>query len=200
VVLPITFGDDKTSAVPTVNNVALTSKGSYYDLTGDITNTGVTDAKGLVVATGSPAKGTGTYPEYAIGSLAADDSGSFEVTFTASDLSAVPLVISWKDSDGTTFTATKTLDLRTSSASAASGAATGSSSIAPASGMGAGGPNGMGAPTGMGGRGGSSASLFTSKGGGISSFYPVIAGGIIVVAGIVLWKKRKWLSTKFRKQ
>ena len=77
-VLPIEFGEDKTAAVPVVNNVALTSKGSYYDLTGDITNTGITDAKGLTVTVGSPAKGTGTYPEYAIGSLASDDSGSFE--------------------------------------------------------------------------------------------------------------------------
>ena len=64
-----------------------------YDVTGDITNTGISDANGLVVTVGSPAKGTGTYPEYAVGSLAADDSSSFEVTFTSTDLSSVPLVI-----------------------------------------------------------------------------------------------------------
>ncbi|MFA7304982.1 MAG: hypothetical protein WC015_10800, partial [Methanoregula sp.] len=57
--LPITFSNDKTAAVPVVNNVVLTTKGSYYDLTGDITNTGITNAKGLLVTVGSPATGTG---------------------------------------------------------------------------------------------------------------------------------------------
>jgi hypothetical protein len=42
--------------------------------------------------------------------------------------------------------------------------------------------------------------MFSSKGSGISSFYPVIAGGIIVIVGIVLWTKRKWLSAKLKKQ
>ena len=59
----------------------------------------------------------------------------------------------------------------------------------------------MGGPGGdMGGPGGSTTSLFSSKGNGISSFYPVIAGGIILVVGLVLWKKRKWLSAKLKKQ
>jgi hypothetical protein len=45
------------------------------------------------------------------------------------------------------------------------------------------------------------ASLFSaSRGGGISSFYPVIAAGIIVVAGIALYIKRKWLIAKLKKQ
>jgi len=88
VVLPINFGADKTAAVPVVNNVVLSSSGSTYDLTGDITNAGVSDAKGVVVTVSSPAKGTGTYPEYAIGSIASDDSNSFEVTFTTTDLSS----------------------------------------------------------------------------------------------------------------
>ncbi len=51
----------------------------------------------------------------------------------------------------------------------------------------------------MGGPGGST-SLFSAKGNGISSFYPVIAAGIIIVGGIVLWKKRKWISAKIKKQ
>jgi LPXTG-motif cell wall-anchored protein len=62
-----------------------------------------------------------------------------------------------------------------------------------------------GGPGGMGGPGGSSSSsttsLFTgSNGSGISSFYPVIVGVIILIAGIVLWKKRKWISLKLKKQ
>lgn len=53
---PVKFSEDKEEAVPIVNNVVLTSTGTYYDLTGDITNTGITDAKGLVVSVGSPGK------------------------------------------------------------------------------------------------------------------------------------------------
>jgi hypothetical protein len=193
VVLPITIGNDKTAAVPIVNNVVLTTKGSYYDMTGDITNTGISAAKGLTVTVGSPAQGTGTYAEYAIGSLASDDSDSFEVTFTCSDLSSVPLVVLWKDAEGNDYSVTKNLNLGSASGT---GGNSSSSKTSGSTGMGAGGPQGMGGPGGMG-----STSLFSaSNGGGLSSFYPVIAAGILVVAGIVLYAKRKWLAAKFRKQ
>lgn len=204
VVLPINFGADKTAAVPVVNNVVLSSSGSAYDITGDITNAGVSDAKGVVVSVGSPAKGTGTYPEYAIGSIASDDSNSFEITFTTSDLSSVPLVVSWKDSEGNDYSVTKTLDLSASSTGATTGTSGSSTKTSSSSSM-SGGPGGMsGGPGGMGGGPGSSSSsatsLFTgSKGGGISSFIPVIIAVIVLIAGIVLWKKRKWVLGKIRK-
>ena len=78
VVLPITLGQDKTAAVPVVNDVELTSSGSVNEITGDVTNAGITDAYGVTVTVGSPAVATGTYPVYAIGSIASDDSGSFD--------------------------------------------------------------------------------------------------------------------------
>ena len=193
VFLPIIIGNDKTAAVPVVNNVALTTKGSYYDLTGDITNTGISDAKGLTVTVASPAKATGTYAEYAIGSLASDDSGSFEVTFTCQDLTSVPLVILWKDAVGNDYSVTKKLNL----GSDAGIGGNSSASKTLGSNVGAGGPGSTGRTGGnMGG-----VSLFSgSRGGGISSFYPVILAGILVVVGIVLYIKRKWLDAKFRKQ
>jgi hypothetical protein len=194
VFLPINIGNDKTAAVPVVNNIALTDKGSYYDVTGDITNTGITAAKGLTVTVGSPARATGTYAEYAIGSLASDDAGSFEVTFTTTDLSSVPLVMLWKDAEGNDYSVTKTLNLGAASGSDSNSSA---SKTSASTGMGAGGPQGMGgAPPGM-----SSTSLFSgSSSSGISSFYPVIAAVILVIVGIVLYTKRKWLTAKFRKQ
>jgi len=206
VVLPINFGADKTAAVPVVNNVVLSSSGSTYDITGDITNAGVSDAKGVVVTVSSPAKGTGTYPEYAIGSIASDDSNSFEVTFTTTDLSSVPLLVTWKDSDGNDYSLTKTLDLSTSSVGTYTDSSDSSTKTSSSSSMGSG-PSGMsGGPGGMsGGPGGSSSNSATSlltgsKGGGISSFMPVIIAAIILVAGIVLWKKRKWILLKIKKQ
>jgi len=209
VVLPVTAGNAKDAAVPVINNLALTSSGNTYDLTGDIANTGVTDANGVVVTVGSPAKGTGTYPEYAVGSLASDDSSSFEVTFTCTDLSSVPLVIKWKDSAGTDFSVTKTVDLTTYSGSG--GVPSGTSSTTKSSGSGStmqGGPGDMsGGPGGMsGGPGGSSSSSssvlssITNPKGGISSFYPVIAMVVLIIAGVVAYRKRKWIVAKLKKQ
>ena len=207
VVLPINPGNAKDAAVPTINNLALTSVGSTYDLTGDIANSGVTDANGVVVTVGSPATGTGTYPEYAVGSLASDDSSSFEVTFTCKDLSSVPLVISWKDSAGTDFSITKSLDLTTYSGSAGTPSASTTRSSSSGSTM-QGVPGGMsGGPGGdMGGPGGSSSSSssvlssITNPKGGISSFYPVIGMFVLVVVGVIAYTKRKWIMSKIKKQ
>ena len=205
VVLPISVGQDKTAANPVVNNVVLTTSGSTYEITGDVTNAGVSDAKGVIVTVGSPAKGTGTYPEYAIGSIASDDSGSFEVTFTTNDLSSVPLIVSWKDDEGNDYSITKTLNLAGSDSgisSSTTGTSTSKSSSG-SSGYSMGGASGMyGGPGGMGSsRGSSTTSLFTgSNGGGISSFFWIIYVVIILIVGIILWKKRKWISLKLKKQ
>ncbi len=207
VVLPINLGQDKTAAVPVVNDVELTSSGAVDEITGDVTNAGITDAYGVIVTVGSPAVSTGTYPEYAIGSIASDDSGSFDITFTANDLSAVPLIVTWKDSAGNDYNVTKVLDLNSGTAAGStvsSSTTKASDSTGSASSM-TGGPGGMsGGPGGDMGPSGSSTSvtsLFSgSKGGGISSFYPVIGAAIVLIAGIVLWKKRKWISLKLKKQ
>jgi archaellum component FlaF (FlaF/FlaG flagellin family) len=202
VIQPIVLGDNKKAAIPVVNNVALTTSGTSYSLTGDVNNAGLTDAKSMIVTVGSPAKPVEPYAQYAIGSLAADDFSSFEITFTASDLSSVPLVITWKDNDGNSFSSTKNLNLRanggltgTSTASGSSGSSsasvpavtTGSSSTRTNSGF-SGGPGG-GSIFGLGG----------NRGGGLSSFYPIIAAGIVIIAGIVVWIKRKWISAKLKR-
>ena len=107
VILPITLGDNKKAAIPVVNNVELASSGTSYTLTGDVNNAGLTDAKSMIVTVGAPAQAVEPYAQYAIGSLAADDFSSFEITFSSRDLSSVPLVITWKDNDGNSFNTTK---------------------------------------------------------------------------------------------
>lgn len=203
--LPINPGNAKDAAVPTINNLALTSLGTSYDLTGDITNTGVSDANGVVVTVSLPAKGTGTYPEYAVGSLASDDSSSFEVTFTSTDLSSVPLVIHWKDTYGTDYSVTKTLDLTTYSSSGGmpsdSTSTTRSSTKSTSSGsMMQGGPGGMGGPPGSSSSSSSVLSSITSAKGGLSSFYPVIGMFALIIVGVIAYKKRKWIMLKLKKQ
>lgn len=198
-VLPIELGYDKTAAVPVINNVALTSRGTYYDITGDVTNAGITAAKGLIIQVDAPAQGTGKYPEYAIGSLASDDSSSFELTFTAPDLSQVPIILRWKDANGNNYATNKTLDLRSdgvssgtgTSASSGSSASTGTSSSSSSRQT----LTGSGGNF-QGGQPGSGSMLGMGRGNGVSAFYPVIAGGIILVVAVVLWVKRKPIKAK----
>jgi hypothetical protein len=146
------------------------------------------------------------YADYAIGSLASDDFSSFELTFTSTDLSSVPLIITWKNRDGNSFSVTKNLNLRANAGSGTAGAITGSSGST-GSGAAAGstgsttGRTGNSTFGGPGGPGGGSIFGFGgSRGGGISSFYPVIAAGIIIVAGIVMYRKRKWIAAKFKRK
>jgi len=202
VILPMVLGDNKKAAIPVVNNVALVSSGTYYSLTGDVNNAGLTDAKSMVVTVGSPANAVEPYAQYAIGSLAADDFSSFEITFSSNDLSSVPLVITWKDNDGNSFRSTKSLNLRTSSGSGSTGTVTGNSgsssgSVTPVTTGSTGARNSGGFSGGPGG--GSIFGFGGSRGGGIGSFYPVIAAGIIIIAGIIVWMKRKWIAAKLKK-
>lgn len=195
--LPLVIGPSKTAANPVINNLALTMPGTYYQLTGDVTNTGITDANGMTLSTGAPVQPADPYAQYAVGSLTSNDFSSFTLTFTGNDLSAVPITVQWKDANGNSLSRVKTVDLRSLAYSSGTGSTrtgssgsgtTGSASIAGSSG--AANRGGGGSMFGIGG----------SRAGGLSAFYPVIAGGIILIIAIVLYLKRKWILAKFKKQ
>jgi hypothetical protein len=196
--LPLTIGVDKTAAVPVINNIALTTQGAGYHLTGDVTNAGVTDAKSMVLTVTAPARPSEPYTEYAIGSLASDDFSSFELDFTATDLSAVPVQVRWKDANGNSFSSVSVLDLRSvASGTAASGSRTGSTSGSNAAAGGSfAGRTAGGAPAGGGvfSFGGSRSS------GGLSAFYLPIGLGVLVIIAVILWIKRKWITAKLKKR
>jgi hypothetical protein len=203
VVLPINFGTATTAAAPVINDVAVTESGGTYTMTGDVTNDGVTDATGLIVYLLSPAKPVQPYANFPVGSLASDDFSSFTLTFTATDISAIPVEIDWKDSNGNALSTVQTLDLQplvsggTGSRSGSSGssgggnagATAGGSSAARTTGGGYGGPGG----------GGGGFGIFGGRGGGLSAFYPLIGGTIVVIAGIILYTKRKWILARVKK-
>jgi hypothetical protein len=202
VVLPVSLGVNKLAAVPVINNVVLTTSGGAYQLTGDVSNAGITDAMGMVVGTQAPARPVEPYAEYAIGSLASDDFSSFTLTFAADDLSAIPVMITWKDADGNSFSTVKTLDLRAYGSTGTSGSRSSGTGLAGSttSASGATVRTSGGAGTG----GGPGGSIFGfgggSRAGGLSAFYPVIIGGVIVVVAIVLWVKRKPIMRKLKKK
>jgi LPXTG-motif cell wall-anchored protein len=110
VTLPITFGTDKKQADPVISNVKVTTEGSVYHVTGDVTNAGLQTANAVTVSSASPAVPVDPYKDYVVGVLKPDDFGSFEVSFTSGS-TTVPLQMSWKDADGNVKTSQKTISL-----------------------------------------------------------------------------------------
>jgi hypothetical protein len=198
--VPMTVGDRSTAADPVVNGVEVTNAGGMYTVTGDVTNAGIEDARGVVVTVGSPATPTDPNRNYVVGSLAADDFASFELTFTATGARTVPLLVQYKDDDGNAFE--KTVEVTLSGSPGAANASAGSVSGAAASGAVQGGPPaggpGGGSVMGLfgGGRPGSTAS-------GTSSL-PIlpIAGALVVLVVLGAAWKMGWIEkarTRFRK-
>ncbi len=201
IVVPMNLGPDKMGANPVVNNIELTPQGGSFKMTGDVSNAGINDAKSMIITVGAPVRPVEPYPNYAIGSLASDDFSSFTLTFSSTDLSAVPVQVQWKDAQGNTFSSVTTLDLRNVGTSLTGTGTSASSSGGFVAGSAAGG-NAVagGAPGQARGGGGGIFGIGGTRSSGLSSFYPVIAAGIIIVAGIVLYTKRKWIAKKLKKQ
>ncbi len=177
VTLPIRFGEDKLGAEVILNNVGIENGAQYNTISGDINNAGLTSAYSVTVTVGSPATAIDPNKIYVIGELEPDDFASFEVTYTATG-STVPVVVTYKDADGNTFTETFDASLSAGGASSASGVS------------GSGGSSGSGtsgAPSG-------GMSLFGMRGGSTGSAsipFTQIGIGLVVAVVIVIvaWKK-----------
>lgn len=195
--VPMTVGDRSTAANPVVSGVEVASAGDTYTLNGDVTNAGIDNARVVVVTVGSPATPTDPNRLYVVGSLAADDFASFELTFTAPGARTVPLLVQYKDDDGNAFE--KTVEVTLQGGSGAVNASSASAGgVSSAGGLPAGGP---------GSRGGSMFGLFsggrTGSSAGTASL-PIlpIAGvlGVLVVLGVA-WREG-WITKardRFRK-
>lgn len=179
---PIVTGEDKMQVQPVVNNIEVTQSGQYYTLKGDVSNAGINDALSMVVTAEAP-YAVEPSRTYTIGTLDSGDFSTFEITVANRDLASVPLVIQWKDSSGNSFSQTYALDLRS---------------------LMGGGLTGNGATTNnrqtTGGPRGGMFGMFGGGGGGIASFYPLIIAGIIIVIGVILWKKRTSIRKLVKRQ
>jgi hypothetical protein len=102
--IPITFGVDKTQAHPVMSNVQVTSVAGIYHVTGDVNNAGLQTAYTMMVTSLPPAVPQDPYKNYVVGALKSDDFGSFEVTFSTGNATAVPIQLSFKDADGNVYT------------------------------------------------------------------------------------------------
>jgi hypothetical protein len=185
--IPVIFGTDKLGAQLVVNNIESSVSGGTTTLKGDVTNNGLTDANSVLVTVGSPANPVNPNPVYAIGNLEPDDFSSFEVTYTTTGNSAVPIQVEYKDEDGNifeekfTFTANGNADVGGSASlqNVPSGARTGTS-VNPGGGM------------------------FGSFGSGINKIpvTEIVIGVIAIIVLLVAWKKGllRRLANKFRKE
>jgi hypothetical protein len=156
--VPITVGDRTTAADPVVNSLEVSSSAGTYTLSGDVTNAGIDDARSIVVTIGPPAQPKDPNPVYVVGSLAADDFASFELTFTAQGATSVPLLVQYKDNEGNAYEKTVMVKLNQSAGQGFPGSgASGSGFSSSGQGGSAGGPPGgiFGMPGGGGARGGS---------------------------------------------
>jgi hypothetical protein len=101
--LPVRFGESKTEANPVLTNIVVEYGNGHYTMTGDVYNAGLEVANSVVLTTRSPTTPVDPYRNYVVGSLQPDDFSSFELTFTASDVSEVPVAIEYRDVDGNPF-------------------------------------------------------------------------------------------------
>lgn len=114
-VIPVEFSESKTRADMVLSNVVIKQTNSTVDLTGDITNAGLTPAKAVVVMPGKNVTGVDPYRQYVVGSLQPDDFSSFELTFNAGGASSVPVIVTYLDADGNQFSKTIPVSLSDSS-------------------------------------------------------------------------------------
>jgi hypothetical protein len=117
--LPIIFGVDKMQADPVVSNVQVKSEGGIYHITGDVNNAGLETANTVMVTSLSPAVPQDPYKTYVVGALKPDDFGSFEVTFSATDVEIIPLQLSYKDADGNVYNSIQDVKISSSLSGAA---------------------------------------------------------------------------------
>jgi hypothetical protein len=110
-VVPVDFSESKTRADPVLSNIVIKQTNSTIDLTGDLTNAGLTPAKAVVVKPGKNVTPVDPYMQYVVGSLQPDDFSSFELTFNAEGATSVPVIITYLDPDGNQFSKTVPVSL-----------------------------------------------------------------------------------------
>ncbi|MCE5338818.1 MAG: hypothetical protein LLF90_09055 [Methanomicrobiaceae archaeon] len=117
--LPVAFGEDKRQADPLITNVEVTPEAGGYRVVGDVTNAGLEPARSVLVTAGAPATPTDPFRVYVVGTLDPDDASPFEVTFrTDANVTEVPIVVEYRDSDGNRYTTTTMVEVAGGTAAA----------------------------------------------------------------------------------
>ena len=110
-ILPIDFNNDKTQADPVISNIVSAPDGNHIRITGDVTNSGLQDAKSVTVTAGSPAIPVDPFKVYAVGLLKPDDFSNFELTVSSESPDEIPVIVSYKDQDGNIYSRSIAADI-----------------------------------------------------------------------------------------
>jgi hypothetical protein len=193
--IAIPLGTDKLAADPLINNIEVTSGSGGNTITGDVSNAGLSDAYGVIVALESAADESGNpNQKYVIGTITSGDFASFEIT-VPQNLKSVPLVILYKDSSGNQFS--KNISIDTNQVNGGFGSAMNGAS----GGFSGGGSPPSGAPSGQAGGSGPSGrsnpmNPLSGMGSGLNSVpvMEILYGIGILLIIVIIWKIWKRLT------
>lgn len=187
--LPIRFGLNKLAADPILNNLEVTSDTTGRKLSGDVSNSGLQDALGVMVSLQNDTQQDNPNLNYVIGTIQSDDFSSFELTLPQSRDPLITLQIQYKDNSGNPFTKTIPVNLdqisppssyqRSSGGSGTGGAPSSSSG---GGNRGGGGFGGSGNPVNNLGRGMNNIP--------VTEIAVAIGGLIVLIVGWRVWRKR----------
>jgi hypothetical protein len=105
VTLPLDPSENRYRPEITLTNIRVTAGPGYLRIAGNVTNLGLEAARATTITTGGDATPADPYRVFAAGVLEPDASEGFEVTFrTRASVSQVPVLLSYKDAQGTTYT------------------------------------------------------------------------------------------------
>lgn len=100
--IPVELGERKVKAEMVLNNIVVTNKGTYMQVTGDVNNAGLEDAKSVTITT-SRATPAEPYKSYVVGALEPDGLAEFDVTFSHPEGNTIDLIVDYKDADGNPY-------------------------------------------------------------------------------------------------
>ena len=190
--LPVRIGLNKRAAEPVLNNMQVTSESTGIKLSGDVSNSGLQDAYGVIVTYQNETEQNNPNLNYVIGTIQSGDYSSFDITLPKNTPPEITLVIQYKDDSGNPFTTSVpvNMDKISSSSSFSFQGISGSSGTGGGTSAAAGGTS-RGSSTYGGAR-----NPFSSLGRGMNSIpvteIALAIGGIIVLIGVwIFWRKRR---------
>ncbi|MDD1657453.1 MAG: hypothetical protein LUQ41_03225 [Methanomicrobiales archaeon] len=105
VTLPLDPSENRFQPDLALTNIRVTAGPGYLRIAGNVTNIGLEAARAITLTTGGDATPADPFRVFTAGVIEPDRSSPFEVTFRSpSSVSQVPVLLSYKDAEGTTYT------------------------------------------------------------------------------------------------
>jgi hypothetical protein len=111
VTLPMDPSENRFKPELALTSIRVTAGAGYLRIAGNVTNIGLEAARAVTLTTGGDATPADPFRVFTAGVLEPDSTSPFEVTFrTKASVSQVPVLLSYKDAQGTTYTDSKDVE------------------------------------------------------------------------------------------